>query len=282
MKTPFGSNELDEYRIDVPAVNQRSRHPHDAKAEMDFPEFWGKSSAGNHMLIHTGVWKNADGTTMGRGTQWGAQFDAPNHYKEGGATSVDKSKVNGKAIVVDLRAELAELSDGKKITADVVSKALERILGRADISTLSKYFGRVLLRTLDDSQAASEVSMNSFPYFENQAAVFALLDGIKEATGTTVEVVFNEPPSVDEANEGHLAHEDPEDHSGGAHGAFDSRNVIIGENWDFRNFEHGQSGVTMVFFDPNLAGSPDSDLVSGAYFVPSEKIEDVKRVMFSE
>ncbi len=268
--------KLDQYKISISADNPRGRHPHDSKARLQIEEGWRGSSTGQHMALDNAVWRNPDGTLTGRSTQWGSQVDRPPHYLADGSTEVETDRLNGPAIAIDFRGALMELSDGFAITAKVVRKALEDLFSLINIEDISgKIWERVLLRTLNDEQAHSETPLERFPYFANPEAVNALIEGISERTGQRAKVVFNEPPSVDEANQGYLA-TTSEDGHGGAHGAFHKHDVLIGESWDLSALENGQTGVTVVDFDPLMEGSQDSALVSNGYFIPRKKIAEVR------
>lgn len=280
MNTPFGLSDLEEFRIDVPAANLRSHHPGDSQATPAAQFVWGKSSAGQYMQIHTIGWEKVGGGRVERSSQWGSQFDKPRHYMEGGATDLDTNLPSGPAVVLDIRQALAERSDGVAITKSVIDPALEALFTAADPQEKARFFKRLLLRSLDDQMAGSELALQQFPHFQDQEAVHALMEGIERETGHKVEVLFHEPASVDEANQGHLAAEDPDSHLGGAHGALHERGVLIGENWDLRRLGNGTTGHTIVNFDPNLACSPDSALVAGAYFVPDNRRADFVARLF--
>lgn len=282
MKPSYGPTALEEFRIDVPAANLRSHHPGDSQATPAAKFVWGTSSADQHMHIHTIGWSNKDGEPVDRSSQWGSQFDKPRHYMPDGATELNTDLPSGPAVVLDIRQALAERSDGVAITKSVIDPALEALFAVADPQEKASFFQRLLLRSLNDEMAGSEVALQQFPHFLDQEAVFALTDRIKRETGQKVEVLFHEPASVDEANQGHLADEDPASHLGGAHGALHERRVLIGENWDLRRFQNGATGHTIVNFDPNLACSPDSALVAGAYFVPAERREEFVSRLFKE
>jgi len=261
-------------------------HPHDSQAAPAAREVIKTSSAGQHMAINTLGWvdpRNPEDPLGPRSSQWGTQFDKPNHFIAGGEIVFDTSVVSGPAIVLDIRTQLEASGDPMEITAEVIRTALAELFKKVDPDKEANkpHFARVLLRTLSDEQANSQVALENFPYFLNQEAVFALIDGIKESTGQAVLALFNEPPSVDEVNQGHLACCNPETNLGGAHGALHDRGVLIGENFDFRNFPNGTLGYAMVHFDPNWINvSPDSALVSNAYFVPTEKVVEVNRALF--
>lgn len=265
----FGPHELEQYRIDLPYNIPRARHPHDSQAMLGHEQVLSRSSTGQHMVVHNAVLRDSGGQMGGRSTQWGSQFDTPHHFLADGATSIDRSIVSGPARVLDLRAPLAGYSDGLAITTDVIRHALDQAFGTGAV------WERLLIRTLPDDLAKSKVALARFPYFETTEAVGTLLDTIRERTGVRVKVVFNEPPSVDEVNQGHLATPAP-DGNGGAHGAFHQQGVVIGENWDFRGLRGGDRGVVTVFFDSAMHQSPDSVLASGAYFFPEDVVEQVR------
>lgn len=276
-KGQFGPQELEKYRIDLPFNVPRARHPHDSQAVLSFEQVLGQSSAGQHMVVSQAVLRGADGAVSGRSTQEGSHFDTPRHFRADGATDIDRTVINGPAKVLDLRALLTGYSDGLAITSDVIRHALGSIFGTGAVP-MDKSWERLLIRTLPDRMADSDVALAQFPYFEGPEAVKILLDTVREKTQKEVKAVFNESPSVDEANQGHLLTA-ATDGNGGAHGAFHERGVVIGENWDLRNARSGDRGVVSVFFDPAMAGSKDSVLVSGAYFIPEDVIANVRQLV---
>ena len=204
-----------EMAVSLPRSNSRARHPQDAPYEPTYEKYWGESSAGNHMQI---------GAVNGVPSQMGTHFDTPRHYDENGETSVDRELVQGKAVVVDLRSQLLEFSDGFAITAEVVRNWLQKHLvdKHARIFRDREYFSRLLIRTLSDEQANKETSLAEFPYFANPEAVEALVDGVREATEQGVHLICVEPPSVDKVDQGCLVGSDAEGY-GGAHGVLDER-----------------------------------------------------------
>jgi len=284
MKAPYGPSFLEDLRIDVPAANLRSHHPDDSQAVPEAYFTWGKSSAGQHMHLHGLRWRKVgvDGEQfVDRSSQWGSQFDKPRHYMENGATDIETDLPSGPGVVVDIREALAQKSNGLAITKDVIDEGLEAAFASADPQEKAHFFRRILLRSLTDEMAGSEVALQQFPHFRDQEAVHTLADRVKAETGLDVAVLFHEPASVDEANQGHLAAENPETHEGGAHGALHQRGILIGENWDLSRFVAGTTGNTLVHFDPNLGASPDSALVAGGYFIPSDRREEVIRALFA-
>lgn len=274
----FGPPELEKYRIDVSPDSPRGRHPHDSQAQRVFETVLEKSSADQHMAIQQMFWKNQDGTPSGRSTQWGSQFDTPQHFYKEGASDVDRTLVSGPARVVDLRPELEGESDGLAITSKVVQAWFERTMGGLQIGeSQNKTWKRILLQTLKSEQAMATSPMSQFPYFADPEVVNFFINKIWTTTGVGVKVVYHEPPSVDEVNQGHLLH--PNNiQQGGAHGAFYKNGVIIGENWDLQRFTEGQTGIVRVFFDSTMNGAKDAVAVSGAYFFPEENLEEVRKI----
>lgn len=279
-RAQVGPAELEQYRIDVPANLGRGRHPHDSNAKLHFTEVLKESTAGQHMLVHSANWRNRDRSVAGRSSQWGTQFDTPYHFADGGAHNIDKSLVSGPAVVLDLREALANSGNTLKITSAVIRAALRRVFALDKLDGVNPaIWQRVLLRTLTDKLANSEIPLRKFPYFHSPEAVDTLVAGIRNGSGgQALKVIMCEPPSVDEADQGHLA-EASGDGEGGAHGALHRNSVLIGENFDFRPLNNGDYGVTLVNFDPVMAGSPDSDLISGAYFFPNQKLNQVRNLL---
>src|SRR6185295_18198523 len=277
----IGLLELERYRIDVPATEPRSRHPHDSQALRVFEPALRHSSTGNHMHIDTAVWKNPDGTTTGRSTQWGSQIDAPQHFLKKGAIKIDIDKAQGPARVVDIKEELNEFSDSLAISEEVVRAWLNRANLKQFSNGKDTSWQRILLRTLSIGQAQSNVPLAWFPYFDNPRAVELLINSIERETQQIVRAIFVEPPSVDRVDQGHLAGADARG-KGGAHGAFHRHGVLIGENWDLSGISDGTRGLVRIFLDPTMAGSKDYDIVAAGYFFPEEALAKIRKILIPE
>ncbi len=173
---------------------------------------------------------------------------------------------SGNAVIIDLRAELAEASDTFAITPEVVRLWVGRAINNNVIRAGHFGWDRVLIQTLTSEMAASEAPLAEFPHFSNEAAVDDLMYAIRELSQTHINIVVVEPPSVDHVDQCE------------ARDAFRRRGITIGENFDF-------SGVTAIddiaetmsalkvvrgqfeaYYLPQKA--PHAVAVAGAYFFP--------------